>query len=226
MKTSSMTSPLWHSRYLKLAEHLSSWSKDPSTKVGCVIVGPDKDIRATGFNGFPRGVADDERLNDRDRKYMIICHAEENAIMNAARVGVPLQGCTAYVTWPPCTRCARSLIQAGICAVCFPSAEVPERWRADFEISVALLKEAGIDAFAFDMGSGLKALKLMWRDHPDGGVGATTAEGFKLRVVPEDNLNYRWSVEGSNGTRFSGTVHGVRPSQLAAQVMAEAVVGL
>ena len=89
-------------RFLSLATHISDWSKDPSTKVGCVVVGPDREIRSTGFNGFPRGIADtDERLSDRDLKYPLICHAEENAIMHAARIGLALKDCIAYVTWPP-----------------------------------------------------------------------------------------------------------------------------
>ena len=112
----------WDKRFLKLAKHISKWSKDPSTQVGCVVVGPDKEIRSTGFNGLPRGIADnDERLNNREIKYPLICHAEENAIMHSARIGISLKDCTAYVTWPPCTRCARSLIQAGISTIIYPS---------------------------------------------------------------------------------------------------------
>ena len=111
----------WDQRFLHLASHISNWSKDPSTKVGCVVVGSDREIRSTGFNGFPRGIEDSpERLDDRNQKYPLICHAEENAIMHAARVGVSLKGCVAYVTWPPCTRCARSLIQAGCRRSCLP----------------------------------------------------------------------------------------------------------
>ena len=124
----------WDIRFLKLATHISEWSKDPSTKVGCVVVGPDREIRSTGFNGFPRGIQDsDDRLTNRDLKYPLICHAEENAIMHAARIGLALKGCTAYVTWPPCTRCARSLIQAGVSEIVIPSGlEIPDRWRDDF----------------------------------------------------------------------------------------------
>ncbi|DAC43179.1 MAG TPA: dCMP deaminase family protein, partial [Candidatus Thalassarchaeaceae archaeon] len=119
----------WDGRFLSLATHIANWSKDPSTKVGCVVVGPDREIRSTGFNGFPRGIADtDERLSDRELKYPLICHAEENAIMHAARIGLALKGCTAYVTWPPCTRCARSLIQAGVSEVVIPAGlEIPGR---------------------------------------------------------------------------------------------------
>jgi len=136
----------WDQRFLNLAEHISGWSKDPSTKVGCVVVGEDREIRSTGFNGFPRGIADDsERLSDREKKYPLICHAEENAIMHAARIGLSLKGCTAYVTWPPCTRCARSLIQAGVIEVVYPSgSEVPERWMSDFEMSTQMMNEAGL----------------------------------------------------------------------------------
>ena len=136
----------WDQRFLKLAEHISGWSKDPSTKVGCVVVGVDREIRSTGFNGFPRGISDDlERLSDREKKYPLICHAEENAIMHAARIGLSLKGCTAYVTWPPCTRCARSFIQAGVIEVVYPAgSEVPERWMPDFEISTQMLDEAGL----------------------------------------------------------------------------------
>ena len=136
----------WDRRFLELAKHISEWSKDPSTKVGCVVVGADREIRSTGFNGFPRGIEDDlDRLEDRDRKYPLICHAEENAIMHAARIGVSLKGNTAYVTWPPCSRCTRSLIQAGLNEVVFPAdVDIPERWQADFDISMGMMEEAGI----------------------------------------------------------------------------------
>ena len=137
----------WDNRFLQLAEHISKWSKDPSTKVGCVVVGPDREIRSTGFNGFPRGIDDsEERLTNRDLKYPLICHAEENAIMHAARIGLSLKDCTAYVTWPPCTRCARSLIQAGISEVVIPSGlEIPDRWIEDFELSMSLMRESGLN---------------------------------------------------------------------------------
>lgn len=136
----------WDQRFLALAAHIASWSKDPSTQVGCVVVGPDREVRSTGFNGFPRGIEDAvERLADRAQKYPLICHAEENAIMHAARIGVALKGCVAYVTWPPCTRCARSLIQAGVQTIVYPAGtDTPERWLADFELSSAMFAEAKV----------------------------------------------------------------------------------
>ena len=143
----------WDVRFLLLAQHISSWSKDPSTKVGCVVVGADREIRSTGFNGFPRGIDDSiERLEDREEKYPLICHAEENAIMHAARVGVSLKGCTAYVTWPPCSRCARSLIQSGIKQIVYPNpGEIPERWIEDFNISNSMISEAGVSVRIVDL---------------------------------------------------------------------------
>ena len=136
----------WDRRFIDLALHISEWSKDPSTKVGCIVVGEDREIRSTGFNGFPRGIEDSmERLEDRELKYPLICHAEENAIMHAARIGISLKDCTAYVTWPPCTRCARSLIQAGVTEVVYPdNIEIPDRWVEDFERSSSMMKEAGV----------------------------------------------------------------------------------
>ena len=66
----------WDKRFLELAKHISDWSKDPSTKVGCVVVGEDREIRSTGFNGFPRGIEDKiERREEREQKYPMICHA-------------------------------------------------------------------------------------------------------------------------------------------------------
>ena len=136
----------WDRRFLELALHIAGWSKDPSTKVGCVVVGVDREIRSTGVNGFPRGIEDrEDRLSDRDQKYPLICHAEENAIMHAARIGVSLKGCVAYVTWPPCSRCARSFIQSGVREVVYPAdCEIPERWAVDFEISTEMITEAGL----------------------------------------------------------------------------------
>lgn len=134
----------WDHRFLELANHIAKWSKDPSTQVGCVIVGPDREIRATGYNGLPRGIADDHRLEDRELKYPIICHAEENAIMNAARVGVPLKGCTLYVNFYPCSRCARSIIQAGIVRVASYGDLDHERWGEERRIANSLFAEARV----------------------------------------------------------------------------------
>ena len=147
----------WDQHFLDSALLKSRMSKDPSTQVGAVIVGPDREERASGFNGFPRGIFDSrERLMDRDLKLKLIVHAELNAILNAARTGVALKGCTMYLAatdhtgevWggPPCTRCAVEIIQAGIIEiVSYPFKSVPSRWKDDIELSRGILREAGIN---------------------------------------------------------------------------------
>ena len=88
----------WHSHFLRMALLCAQMSKDPNTQVGAVIVGPDREVRSTGFNGLPRGVADTaERLHDRETKLKLIVHAEMNAVLNAARHGVALKGCISRV---------------------------------------------------------------------------------------------------------------------------------
>ena len=75
----------WDHRFLALAEHISNWSKDPSTQVGAVITHTrSKRVVSMGFNGFPAGVEDTrERLDDRETKYEMVVHAEQNALMFA-----------------------------------------------------------------------------------------------------------------------------------------------
>ena len=100
----------WDRYFMGLAVQAATLSKDESTKLGCVIVGPDREIRATGYNSFPRGVNDDRpERQGRPLKYKWFEHAERNAIYNAARVGVSLKGCVLYCAWPPCTDCARGI---------------------------------------------------------------------------------------------------------------------
>ena len=71
---------VWDVRMLRLAKHISSWSKDPSTKVGCVITDVQNRIMGIGYNGFPHGLAD-KNLDDREHKYARTVHAEMNAIL-------------------------------------------------------------------------------------------------------------------------------------------------
>ena len=226
----------WDHFFIKMAMHISSKSKDPSTKVGCVIVGPDNEVRSTGYNGFPRGVVETvtqeipypvglekdamsgdywvqssdgklfnigipeaterrgafdiplpgedftEKLMDiamqhehfqqkpecalhperweRPLKYDLVEHAERNAVYNAARVGVPLKGCRAYLNWEPlpCKECAKGFIQAGIIEVIGPDIEFPNHKKAEapeedqwqtgdqwrFSVSEIMLQEAGV----------------------------------------------------------------------------------
>lgn len=90
-------------------------SKDPSTKVGAVIVGNDDEVISLGYNGFPRKVHDlDKARYQRPIKYSWIEHAERNAIYNAARIGVSCRGARMYIPFHPCSDCARAIIQSGI----------------------------------------------------------------------------------------------------------------
>lgn len=139
----------WDNHFLELARVHSLISKDPSSKIGAVIVGPDREIRSAGYNGFPRGIKDtEERLNSREEKYRIVVHAECNAILGAARVGTPLKDCTLYLSSPfggaPCTRCTVEIIQAGIKEVVGHTGNCPDRWKDDLEYSKSILKEAEI----------------------------------------------------------------------------------
>ncbi|MBR2285873.1 MAG: dCMP deaminase family protein [Alphaproteobacteria bacterium] len=141
----------WNYRFMELALHISTWSKDPSTKVGCIVVGPDKEIRSQGYNGFPRGVNDDVEYRQlRPTKYAFYEHAERNAIYNACSFGASLRGCTLYVTMPPCADCARAIIQSGIKQVYFLTPEIdaakPQtaNWRDTVVNSFEMFREAGV----------------------------------------------------------------------------------
>ena len=135
---------VWTRRFLELAEHISAWSKDPSSKIGAVITDPCRRIVSTGYNGFPRGVADSaDRLTDREMKYMMVLHAEENAILFSRQ---DLSGCSLYVTkMPPCSHCAALIAQSGIKRVYAPASEVPERWTASVELAKTIFSESGVE---------------------------------------------------------------------------------
>lgn len=105
----------WDKYFMTLCYLVALKSKDQRTKYGAIIVGPDHEIRSTGYNSFPRGVNDlmNER-QERPEKYFWFEHAERNAIYNAARVGVPLKECRIYIQGIPCMDCARAIVQSGI----------------------------------------------------------------------------------------------------------------
>lgn len=134
----------WDTRFMELAWFVADWSKDPSTKVGSVIVAPDRRIMSMGYNGFPRGVEDlDERLNDRPTKYAFVAHAERNALDN---VDVNVRGCTLYVTLQPCADCTKSIIQKGIARlVCAVDRSKVDHYNTFIKYSLVMLNEAGVD---------------------------------------------------------------------------------
>jgi len=136
----------WDMRFLEMAKHISFWSKDPSTKVGAVIFDENRRIVSVGYNGFPRGVNDDqERYFDREIKYRMIVHAEANAMIFAQR---SLSGCS-IATYPfmPCSVCAAMLIQSGIkrCVAPILSDDLAKRWSESCNASTIMFAEAGVD---------------------------------------------------------------------------------
>lgn len=138
----------WDRRFLDLAEHISSWSLDPSTKVGAVIVDQNRRIVSVGYNGLPQGVSDsEERLNNREFKYATTVHGEMNAILFAGR---SVKDCTLY-TFPfmPCSRCCSMVIQSGIKRVVSPFND-NERWKESFKIAEELFKEACVELVLYD----------------------------------------------------------------------------
>jgi dCMP deaminase len=122
----------------------ASKSKDTSTKIGAVIVGKSHEVRSLGYNGMPRGADDNNPArHERPLKYRWFEHGERNAIYNAARVGIPTDGCTMYTNAPPCTDCARAIVQAGIAEVVVEH-ESPPHWQADCAIGKEILAEGGV----------------------------------------------------------------------------------
>jgi dCMP deaminase len=137
-----------HEWYLTLAYAVSLKSKDPSTKVGCIMVDAERgDVLAQGYNGFPRKWPD-ETINSMERaeKYALIIHAEQNTVANAAARSAALNGSIAYITHHPCSDCTKLIIQAGVKEVHFvvPEPELRKRWQDSFELSIKMMDMVGV----------------------------------------------------------------------------------
>ena len=144
----------WQKRFLDMAEGIGNWSKDRSTKVGCVIVDDNRVILATGYNGFPRGINDDvDERHDRPAKYQWTEHAERNAIYSAARNGIKLDGSTMFVPWLPCIDCMRGIVQSGIKTVVTKKLDDGDakavRWAESHKFSLALIEESDVELIWF-----------------------------------------------------------------------------
>lgn len=135
-------------KYLEIANAVSKLSKDSSTQVGALVLGPTGEVRSLGYNGAPRGCSADEdrRGMERPEKYYWFSHAELNAITNAARVGTPLHGSTLVVTHPPCMDCARAIVQSGIVQVFaqWPDDQFRDRWEEHLLRTEMLFEECGV----------------------------------------------------------------------------------
>lgn len=132
----------WPQRFLDMAHFVASWSKDPSTKVGAVIVDSRKRVVSIGFNGPPQGT--DDSVVKRDIRLLRTVHAEANSILFAGR---DLTDCTLYVTHHPCAHCAALIIQSGIKAVVHPptDAQFTLRWHDDMQQAQVMFREAGVN---------------------------------------------------------------------------------
>ena len=141
----------WDEFFIQLARCSSSKSKDPSTKVGCVIVNSSNEVLALGYNGFPRGVKDtEERYANKDVKYSLVAHAEANAICISAKNGAVLDGATIYITHPPCGECAKLIVQSGIKKVVWQEIEdsdMAKRWSKSIDISTLIFRESRINFY-------------------------------------------------------------------------------
>ena len=134
---------------MDLAKQVGTWSKDPSKQIGAVAIGSKGQVLAQGYNGFPRGIDDNEsRLNTKEIKYKYVVHAEMNLIYNATFNGISLNGSTVYVSGlPVCSECAKGLIQVGVKQIVMSKDSLEnsdEKWLESFELTIALLNEAGI----------------------------------------------------------------------------------
>lgn len=138
----------WDKYFISMLYLVAMKSKDAKTQNATVIVGPDNEIRSTGYNSFPRGIDDNiPERQERPEKYYWFEHGERNAIYNAARVGTPLKGCKIYVTGIPCMDCARGIIQSGITEVIYHVLKAYERpiiWDEHHKRTLQLFEEAGI----------------------------------------------------------------------------------
>jgi dCMP deaminase len=139
--------------YMNLARDVARMSPDPTTKCGAIIVNCLGEISGCGCNGFPRGIANDDRLNDRDLKNQMVVHAEIRAIIDAEQTdGIITCGpCILYCTHMPCVRCAAVLIDVGIKQVVAPapSGEFLMRWGESIALTRSLFQEAGIKVIEY-----------------------------------------------------------------------------
>lgn len=137
----------WDLRFMEQASLVSYWSKDPSSKVGAVIVDEKNRVVSQGFNGPPRGVEDSTHV-ERDARLRRTIHAEMNAILFSRK---DLTGTTLYCTHTPCSNCAAVIIQAGISrVVTLPSTpDFARRWESDIREARTMFQQAGVQLEVF-----------------------------------------------------------------------------
>lgn len=182
----------WDLRFMRIAREVSLWSKDPSTRVGSVIV-RDRRILSTGYNGFPKGMRDDPELYlDREYKLPRVVHAEKNAVYNAASEGISVAGATVYTFGcPTCCSCALGLIQSGVVEVvaCYPDKfrEPGNAWASSSAEADALFREVGVSSWV---------IREQELDAPSApGAVAFSSSGSTQDLTPatlEEDLSLGW----------------------------------
>lgn len=150
----------WNQYFMSMSYFVAMKSKDPSTKIGAVVVGPDNEVRSTGYNGLPRGVNDNVPERDtRPTKYFYYEHAERNAILNAARMGISTDDCTMYTPGLPCADCCRAIIQSGIRKVVIDwrwdkearmNTEANQKWLESCSYSKNMFSESGVEVVEYN----------------------------------------------------------------------------
>lgn len=135
----------WDEYFMGMALLSSQRSKDPSTKVGACIVDEDHKVVSNGYNGMPTNIDEDKiswnKGEGLDSKYLYVCHAEFNAILNT-RDGSKLKGCTLYVTLFPCNECTKAVIQTGIKEIVYLDNKYADQ--TAFKASALMLELAGV----------------------------------------------------------------------------------
>ncbi len=144
----------WDDLYMTMVYLIAMKSKDESTHIGAVAVGPDNEVISVGYNSFPRDINDDvAERQERPGKYSWMEHAERNIINNAALTGVRLKGCRMYTNGVPCTECARGVINAGIKEVIVDkwwNDNNVDKWEEEAKISSEMFEEARVKVRYYD----------------------------------------------------------------------------
>tara|TARA_Y100001938_G_C8089056_1_gene433927 strand:- start:1522 stop:2076 length:555 start_codon:yes stop_codon:yes gene_type:complete len=128
-------------------QYAQSYSEDPSTQLGAILVQPSKGIIGWGVNGLPPRISNKEERWERPQKYDYVEHAERNVIYKCAERGICSTGLIMYCPWFACTDCARAIIQSGISAVVGHKEiykHANERWNESTKIGIQMLNEAGV----------------------------------------------------------------------------------
>src|SRR5574344_1698831 len=141
----------WDEYFMGIALITAKRSKDPSSQVGACIVDDEHKVVSIGYNGMPRNIRDEDLSWNKnegvDNKYLYVCHAEFNAILNV-RSGNSLKGCTVYVTLFPCNECTKAIIQVGIKRIVYLSDKYKDQ--ISTQASKKMLDLAGIKYEHYD----------------------------------------------------------------------------